>query len=295
MADQDRYVIDILDVTLDLIEFLGAAESSPGASEIALHLGISRTRAFRILKTLERRGFIASDPETHTYGLGLKFLQVASQLRKRIRLRDVAEPVLLQLANETGDVALLMVRIGSKAATVNSYRGGQRVQVEVSIGVPTPLHIGAAPRILLAGLPDAERDRLIEDMDLPRYTEHTITNRDTLRRRLEEFREQGYAVGDEDYYSGEFSVGAPVRDETGQVIGAISVTAPKDRDSPERRSSLIRLVVAAANRISERMGYEGSMPAHDIQQVQQFSEAGRVRVAPPFRSRKEVTPNTRAK
>ena len=255
MSNYDRYVIDILDIALDLIEYLGATDDCPTVTDVANHLNITRTRAFRILKTLERRGFVAVEPDTRGYHLGLKLLQIEKWVRQRIRLRDVAEPVLLQLAKETGDVTLLMVLSGDNAFTVETYQGSQRLQVDVPIGIPKPLHIGAAPRILLAHLPDQRREQLIGDMELTRYTAHTITDRDALRRCLDEIRTQGYVVAAEDYYLGEYSIGAPVRDDSGKVVGAISVTAPCDRDTPQRRKELTKLVMAAADRISERLGF----------------------------------------
>ena len=255
MSQEDQYVIDILDITLDLIDYLGSAASSPNLTDIARHLNISRSRAFRILKTLECKGFVAADTDTRGYYLGLKFLQIGTWVRKRIKLREVAEPILVQLADKTGDVALLMVLSGDHAFTVDTYRGSHRLQVDVPIGIPKSLHIGAGPKILLAHMPEPDCERLMRTMELTRYTTYTITDRAELRACIARIRAQGYVEATEDYYLGEFSIGAPVRADSGRVIGAISVTAPCDRGGPERRQELIGLVVAAASRISERMGY----------------------------------------
>jgi DNA-binding IclR family transcriptional regulator len=255
MSNADQYVIDVVDKTLDLIEYLGTADGTPGVTEIAQELDISRARVFRILKTLERKGYVASDPDTRGYYLSLKFLQIGKWVRQRIKLRDVAEAFLVKLARKTGDVTLLMVLMGDHAFTVDTYRGSQRLQVEVPIGIPKPLHIGAAPKVLLAYLPNEDRERYIRDAELTGYTAHTITDQDELRDCLNEIRRQGYVIAEEDYYLGEYSIAVPVRDDSEQVVGAISVTAPCDRDSPERREDLIALLLAAADGISRRLGY----------------------------------------
>jgi DNA-binding IclR family transcriptional regulator len=255
MANLDRYVIDVVDTALDLIECLGGACSGLGLTELAQHLDISPTRAFRILKTLERKNFVVSDPETRTYHLGLKFLQLGTWVRSHIDLREASEPILFELAQETGDVALLMVLMGDHAFTIDTYRGSQRIQVEIPVGLPKPLHIGAAPRVLLAYLPEAERERLIEEMVLEAYTEYTVIDRDVLRTSLAEARAHGYIFAADDFYLGEYAIGAPVRDDSGAVVGAISVTAPNERDSPERRQELLGAVLDAAERISQRLGF----------------------------------------
>ena len=259
MPGQDQYVIEILDVTLDVIEYFVSSEGrAPQPPEIARQLNINRSRVFRILKTLERRGYIEADPESRGYRLGLKFLEVGECVREQIKLRRVAEPILSDLANKTGDVVLLMVLHGHTAVSIDTFRGGQRLQVAVPLGRPTPLHIGAVPKILLACLPEQERERVIKDMELTRFTANTITDRDALRRCLEEIRSQGYAVAEEDYYLGEYSVGAPVRDHGGRVIAGISVTAPQTRHSPQRLQELTEMVIDAATRLSARLGHRAA-------------------------------------
>jgi DNA-binding IclR family transcriptional regulator len=255
MVNKDQYIIDVVDIALDLIECLGNARKGVSVTELAQQLEISPTRAFRILKTLERKGFVVVDPDTRGYLLGLKFLQIGKWVRERIVLRDAAKPVLFQLAQDTGDVALLMVLMGDQAFTVDTYRGGNRIQIDVPIGVPKPLHIGAAPQTLLAYLPEPQRERLIEGMDLESYTEHTVTDRDALRANLDEIRARGYVFVADDYYLGEYAIGAPVRDDSGAVVGAISVTAPNERDSPARRQQLIKEMIDAAAKISQRLGF----------------------------------------
>ena len=256
MLDQDRYTIEILDVTLDVIEcLLTAGEEPQRPSELARQLGINRSRAFRILKNLERRGYVDVDSQTQGYWLGLKFLEIGTRVRQRLEVRRVAEPILIELAQNTGDVAHLLVLYGHSAVCIDRYQGDHMLQVAAPIGQPLPLHIGASPKILLAHLPDQKRELILQKIELTPFTPNTITDRDKLRRRLDKIRTQGYEVDEEDFEIGVYATGAPVRDHSGRLVAGITVTTPGVRYSPERREQLIELVVDAAQQISAGLGY----------------------------------------
>jgi DNA-binding IclR family transcriptional regulator len=254
--ENNPYAIEVLNVALDVIESLSSADRAPRRpGDLARQLGVHRGRIFRILKTLEQRGYVEAHPTLPGYRLGLKFLELGEQVREHIDLRRVAEPVLRELAQKTGDAAHLLVLSGTSAVCVDRYQGAHMLQVTTPIGRPLPLHVGASPKILLAYLPEQERERLIQEMELTPFTPNTITDRDELRRCLEEIRAQGYAIDEEDFEIGVYAVGAPIRDHTGRVVAGITVTVPESRYNLRRRQQLIELVVDAADRISARLGW----------------------------------------
>jgi IclR family KDG regulon transcriptional repressor len=255
MSNKGKYTIEVLDVTLDVIEYLAASGQEPQRhAEIARQLGIHRNRAFRILKTLEERGYVEANSETRGYQLGLKFLEVGELVHERLDVGRVADRILMELAKKTGDVAQLLVLYRHSAVCIDSYRGDHRLQVAAPIGQPLPLHIGASPKILLAHLPEQDRERILQSIELTRFTPNTITDRDELRHCLDEIRAQGYAVDEEDFEVGVYAVGAPVRDHCGRVVASITVTTPESRYSPQRRQELIEMVTNAASRVSARLG-----------------------------------------
>ena len=261
MAGDDRYRIDILDAALDLIEWLLMADGRPqSASEIARQLGVNRTRVFRILKNLERRGYVETDPQTRGYRLGLKFVEIGGRLRESLDLRRVAEPILMDLAQHTGETVHLLALFGRAAIRLDRYQGEHLLQVAAPIGEVLPLYIGASPKILLAFMPEEQRERIIQETKFTPFTRNTITNQDVLRRTLDEIRRQGYCVEEEDFELGVCSVGAPVRDHRGSVVAGVTVTLPSTRFGRERRAELIRAVIDAAGRVSARLGWTASPP-----------------------------------
>jgi DNA-binding IclR family transcriptional regulator len=255
-VDGDQYTIELLDVALDVIEGLSGVGGEPlRASELSRKLDLNRTRVFRILKTLERRGYVQADHPNQGYRLGLKLLWLGEQVRQQLDLYRVAKPVLRELARDTGDTAVLVVLHGHSAVCVDRFQGENILQAEDPIGQPLPLHIGASPKILLAHLPQEQRERIIEGMELNPFTPNTITDRQELCRRLDEIRAQGYAVDEEDFELGVYATGAPVRDHSGRVVAGVTVTTPTIRYNPQRGQDLIALVVAAAKRLSAQLGW----------------------------------------
>ena len=97
MADKNAYSIEVLDVALDVIEELAdSGKETKRPSEIAIKLGINRTRVYRILKSLSHRGYVDSDASGQGYMLGLKFLEIGTKIREQIDLRLLARPILPQ-------------------------------------------------------------------------------------------------------------------------------------------------------------------------------------------------------
>jgi IclR family KDG regulon transcriptional repressor len=256
MRNRDPYVIDIVDITLDVIEGLNSDHRLVGASQLARTLGINRTRVFRILKTLDARGYVEHDPRAQTYRLGLKFLSIGENVRERLDLRREAEPILVELARKTGDSAHLLILQGDRALTIDRRQGANRLQVASPIGQTLPLYVGASPKILLAYLPEPDRERIIASTKLQPFTEHTITNANELRRSLARIRQQGYAVDEQDFERGVYAIGAPVRNDTGRVVAGITITTPVTRYSGKRRTELIRLAIQGAARLSSKLGYQ---------------------------------------
>ena len=259
MPDNDRYIIEILDVALNAIDTMASSsDDSHSPSSLAKQFNINRSRMFRIFKTLENRGFVDYDSKTETYRLGLKFLEIAQNIRGRLNLRSEAEDVLKELAAGTGDCSYLIIPSGNSAIVVDRYSGDNMLQLSAPIGSRLPLHAGAAPKLLLAYMPENQRERVIEDMELTVFTSSTIKDKDTLRKVLAQIREQGYAVDEQDFEVGAYAFGAPVFDHEGNVVAGLSITTPTPRCSPQRRKELICMVRSSAQKLSEKLGYQSN-------------------------------------
>jgi DNA-binding IclR family transcriptional regulator len=256
MPEEDRYIIEILDVALDVIDKMASSqEEYHSISFLARQYNINRSRMFRIFKTLEKRGFVDYDQKTESYRLGLKFLSISQNVRDRLSLRREAEEILKNLAAETGDCAYLIISSGTSAIVIDRYAGDNMLQLSAPIGSLLPFHTGAAPKILLAFMPEDQRKHIIDEMSLTALTPNTITDKNTFCKTLDEIRRKGYAVDEQDYELGAYAFGAPVYDHEGNVIAGLSITTPTVRYNPECRQELIHLVQLSAKKLSEKLGY----------------------------------------
>lgn len=254
MSDQ-KYSLGTLEAGLDVVEsFLSSETSAQGVTEISQRLGLSKARVFRILYTLVSRGYIQQDPHTQKYALGLGFLGLGEAVRSRIDLLRAAEPFLVELAAISGDATYLVVRLSGGALLADRRQGRQVLQVTTPIGQILPHHVAAGPKVLLAYLPEPEREQVINHMTLTSFTPNTITDRDVLRRQIAQILEQGYASDEGDYESDVYAVSAPVWGHMGGVVAALSIAAPRSRCGQERRNQLSGLVMSSAARLSTELG-----------------------------------------
>ena len=255
MAETD-YSIRSVEAAIDVLEsFLKPGGQSRGVTETARITGHNKNKAFRILVTLDKRGYIRKNPQTQEYSLGLGCLFLADAMRELMDLREVSRSVLKQLAERTGDATHLYVLSGREAVCMSAFQGRHVVQAAGYVGERLALHVGASPKVLLAFLPEKERSKLLFSMRLTRYTSNTITSRRELEEQLQVIRSQGYSEAIDDFEIGLYAVGAPVRDSTGQVVAAVVLSFPSTRDSQARRDASIEMIVEAGNQISQKLGY----------------------------------------
>jgi DNA-binding IclR family transcriptional regulator len=211
-------------------------------------------RTFRLLNTLVKRGYIEKESETKRYRLGARSLILGEAFRRRLNLSKFAEPILEELAEESGDAAHLLVRFEHQALTVNIRLGEHMVQAAGKVGELVPFNVGASPKVLLAYLPRPEQSEILDDIEFVSYTPMTITIREELQQELEVIKSQGYCSAGDDYEVGVHAIAAPVFDHQERVAAGISLTIPQTRFNKQREGELVELVTRSAKRLSGRLG-----------------------------------------
>jgi len=236
----------------DVLLAFGRGGSSIGVTALSRDLGLSKAVVYRILQSLRSRGFVGLDPELREYRLGPSATALGARAVRQLDLRDVAREPLMRLRDETGETTTLSVLAGQHRAYVDQYESPQEIRMTVELSRLYPLHAGSSSRAMLAHLPPAQIDRII-DSGLGQITGETIVRPDVLRASLAEVRANGYATSRGERQAGAGSVAAPVFDARG-VVGAISVCGPVLRFDRETVERYVPAVLAAARRISAALG-----------------------------------------
>ena len=218
-------------------------------------VGFSKSTTHRLLSTLEGLGLVAYEPRTRRYRLGLQVFRLGSVAAKSMELVKRADPLLMNLAQESGDTTFLVVDDGDQALCLRRFDGDHNVRVLfLEAGKRSPFNCGSAQRVLLAHLPEPRWEDIVTN-HTRRMTEHSLAGRDELDRDRREIRERGYALSWEDVTLHACALGTPVRGASGEVIASVSISGIVQRFSVDRMPILIQAIRELGNELSRLLGY----------------------------------------
>jgi IclR family transcriptional regulator, KDG regulon repressor len=237
---------------LAILDAFSASQKEFGVNEISRLLGMHKSTVSRLCATLEQAGYLARDPATEKYRLGARIQQLTGAAS--IDLRAAARDVLHQLVETSGETVTMVVRDGLDVVTIEVMDGPKMVRMQARVGARTQVHASAGSKAILSNLPPDEVSRVIDAWPLARLTPNTITDKAELLRHLQQTRERGYSIDREELEIGLRCVGAPVRDQSGQVVAGIAVSGPRHRLNEEELVRLGEVVRQAAEAISARLG-----------------------------------------
>ena len=253
---RNRYRIPMLERAMRALELLARAPGGMSIAELSRLMSAPKSSVFNILVTLEQAGYIRIADGTGKYVTTVKLYRLGHETIARFNLRQTLHAPLVELVERVGETANLGVLDGDEAVYVESIEGLARVRVAVAVGEQIELHCTALGKVLLAFLPPERAARLLKGRRLSARAPNTITSVKSLRAELEKIRRQGYALDDEEDYPDIRCIGAPIRDYTGEVVAAVSITAPKHRLSDEEVAEKAVILMDSAARMSRLLGYD---------------------------------------
>jgi IclR family KDG regulon transcriptional repressor len=231
-----------------------------GVTELANSVGLLPSDVHRILRSLALYNFVEQDPQTKMYRLGLELLRLGYVVHSRLELRHLARPILKELTEAAEATASMAVfdPHQQEIVFVEQIDSPRDVMVKFRIGSRASPHATAVGKVLAAFMPPETVEKILLRSRLPRRTARTITDREVLKREYENIRARGYSTDRGESVDGAACVGAPVRNESGEVVAAISVSLLSARLGRSNEARLIAQVKRAAAEISERLGYDGA-------------------------------------
>lgn len=226
-----------------------------GVTELSQLTGLDKSTVYRLLSALQQGGLIEKDPDTAKYHLGLGFLGLAGLAQRHLDLPRIARPRLQELADLSQETVNLSVMTQDyRLINIAGISSPRRVRNVGWIGREMPLHAVSGGKVMMAYLPEERLNKILE-RGLESLTEHTITNPSRLRRQLEEIRQAGYGIAEEELEIGLSAVAAPICDHEGQIAAIISVSGPSFRLPRDRLMELGSVVKQMADRVSKQIGY----------------------------------------
>ncbi len=238
---------------MNLLDTLSRHTAPVNLKQLALQTKLHPSTAHRILGVMVENRLV-DRIEPGTYRLGIRLLELGSLVKSRISVRQEALPHMQRLHQELGETVNLSVRHNDEVVYVErTSAGSSMMRVVQIIGARAPLHITAVGKLFLAaGEPEKTLD-YIKRTGLPRYTDNTLTNPESLTRELDSIRRQGYAYDNEEAEKGVSCIGAGIYNDESQLVAGLSVSAPSDRLDKAWAAQLRQ----TADNISRALGYHG--------------------------------------
>jgi len=254
--EKSEYIIQAVSHALDLLEQFHGDVDELGVTELSKRLKLHKNNVFRLLATLESRGYIEQNKATENYRLGLKALELGQTFIKQMGLLRQAKPILDKMVADCNETCYVAIFKEGHVVYLDTVETDMTVRVVSRVGSRLPSYCTAAGKVYLAHMSEEEINEILPTEEFRTYTNNTIKNRAELRKELEKIAAQGYAIDKEELDLGVHCVAAPIRDYTRRIVGSISVSGPTMRLSEERiEKELVPLVLQASEELSTRLGY----------------------------------------
>lgn len=254
--EKSEYIIQAVSHALDLLEQFHDEVDELGVTELSKRLKLHKNNVFRLLATLESRNYIEQNKVTENYRLGLKTLELGQTFIKQMGLLRQSRPVLEALVKECNETTYVAILKECHIVYLDVVETDLTVRVVPRVGARLPAYCTAAGKVQIAYMTDEELENYLPTKEMKRYTPKTVVDREELKKHLKVIAEQGYAIDDEEMDVGVKCVGAPIRDYTRRIIGAVSISGPSMRFTEERlEKELIPLVIRSGEEISQKLGY----------------------------------------
>lgn len=256
--------IQVIDRAVGLIRALAEAEGPLRLSDLAGRTRLSPSTTRRILVSLCHHQLCEQD-EDGSYRLGLALFELGSRVEADLDIRARSLPALRRLSESTHLTTFICVRRDDRAIAIERIDGRYAFSLALTVGGSLPLHVGAAPRALLAYLPEDEVRAMIRAGSPQRFTERTLVKPEEIVADMREIRERGYAISNEDVTPGVGAIGMPVFGHLGDEhpIAAISVAGMAPQVFGEKHDQLLEQLRETADEIARELGHglgEGRPP-----------------------------------
>ncbi len=239
---------------MQILDYVIFSPGDVSITDVAREFNMSVSNAYKYLKVFEELGFIVRKRDKR-YIPGYKLAEYGSMVLRKIDVREIAHPYLVDVMAKTGQTVHLVLKDGFDGVYIDKVEGVYSIPMVSRVGMKVELYASASGKAILAYLPESEIEEYLSKKRLNRKTPNTITDPQMLKGELKKIRELGYAVDNEENEIGIKCVGVPIFDHTGYPIAGMSVSGAARRLSEEVIKECALHLKRAAEEISKKLGY----------------------------------------
>lgn len=247
MSESLRKAVLILDV-------LRQTEEDVSARDLAIRIDLPKSTVQRLLQSLEEAQLAVQDPGSQKYRLGPRTLTLGMAYRDRLDLRNIALPHMRALRDATEETVGLSMAFDGERMFIEEIQSQSELRARSELGQPYPLWTGAPGRVLLTGMRGTEVEKILADADEVHWQATGQPTHAAFLHDLDEVRTQGHARAFDETISGVSAIAVPVRDHSGGVAGALSVSGPTGRMRGTSMDKILPHAVRAAQAVSRALG-----------------------------------------
>jgi len=258
-SQKPNNLVQTIERTSLILDILGQSPQGISIRDLSEKIKLPKGTTHRLISSLTYFGYARQDSKTRNYFLGLKLVELGNLLLSQLDLRKEAEPFLRDLAERTKETVHMVFLDRGEIVYIDKMEldhNPSGLRMASRVGLRNPAHSCAVGKVLLSHLDEEELNLLIKEKGLPKRTENTITDPIQLKEHLKTVRTQGCAVDDEENERGIRCVAAPIFNEAGKAVAAISISGPAFRITKKVvQETLRKEVMETASKISERLGF----------------------------------------
>lgn len=246
--EEEKRTVRAVERALDVL-LCFSSKPQWGLSEIASQVGLHKSTVFRLLATLEDRGFVIRDAATEKYHLGFRILELSAHFSREDDLSVVLLPEMERLRDELDETVSLYVRDRAERVRIQAVQSGQAIRRVATVGARLPLSVGASSKVLLAFADPAVRSEAMADPSWP-----DTVDKAKFVRQLDSILASGYATSFEEREPGAAAVSAPIFNRSGKLVAALAVSGPSNRLTPDVMQQHLPAIMEAARRMGTLLG-----------------------------------------
>jgi DNA-binding IclR family transcriptional regulator len=255
-VQHEKYVVKVLEKALKILDVYSRHENAFTLDTLTKRTALDKSTVFRILRTMEKNGYIRYDQEDGLYRLGLRFIELGEAVYSSTSVRKSASPYLDAVARSLKATILAGVIINDEFSYIDKKEGDSILRIPSYLGakmLPTETFLGLT---LLAFMDPSEGKRLLRQHPVRKHTERTVTRLREVEAKLDDARRKGYFLDRGEFFDGVVQIGVPIRGAAGNTVAGLGACLQEFRITEESLGKAVRELNETAKLISGELGFQ---------------------------------------